>query len=80
LLKTASICFVEAHLNVQGAWRTQQGVEHMLADIEDFFKQSLQSFVQDSSLIPRDLEPPARFKKARDLVSSTIGSNSFQPI
>jgi hypothetical protein len=71
---------LKVSMNVQGAWRTQQGVEHMLADIEDFFKQSLQSFVQDSSLVPRDLEPPARFMKARDLVSSTMGSNSFQPI
>jgi hypothetical protein len=65
---------------LQRAWRTQQGVEHMLADLEDFFKQSLQSFVQDSSLVPRDLSAPARFMKAREMVSSAMGSNSFQPI
>lgn len=65
---------------MQRAWRTQQGVERMLADLEDFFKQCLQSFVQDSSLVTRDLSAPARFNKAREMVSSAMGSNSFQPI
>ena len=52
----------------------------MLADLEDFFKQGLQSYVQDSSLEPRDLAPPPRFARARDLVSSKMGSTTFQPI
>lgn len=65
---------------LQRAWRTQQGIEQMLADLEDFFKQSLQSFVQDSSLVQRDLEAPPRFTAARALVCSNMGSNTFQPI
>lgn len=65
---------------VQRAWRTQQGIEQMMADLEDFFKQSLQSFVQDSSLVQRDLEAPPRFTAARALVCSNMGSHTFQPI
>lgn len=34
------------YVRLQRAWRTQQGIEQMLADLEDFFKQGLQSFVQ----------------------------------
>jgi len=64
---------------LQTAWRTRQGAEQLLLQIEEFFKQGLQQRCPETSLVGKDLVAPSRFAAAADLVSSTR-SVSYQPI